>query len=85
MEAAEQGEGGDLTMLDRLVEKAREEKVFSHEDTPLGQRVLAAFLYHAKLSYRKIESFVERSYEAVREWFHRLKHLSSPTVNSARW
>lgn len=65
-------------MLDRMVEKAREQEIFSREDTPTERRVLAAFLYHAGLSYRKIEPFVERSYEAIRQWFHRLKHLFEP-------
>ncbi|MFB6191832.1 MAG: DDE-type integrase/transposase/recombinase [Haloarculaceae archaeon] len=65
-------------MLDRMVEKAREQEVFSREDTPTERRVLAAFLYHAGLSYRRIEPFVDRSHEAIRQWFHRLKHLFAP-------
>ena len=65
-------------MLDRMVEKARQQEVFSREDTPTERRVLAAFLYHAGLSYRRIEPFVDRSYEAIRQWFHRLKHLFEP-------
>ena len=65
-------------MLDRVVEKARQQEVFSREDTPTKRRVLAAFLYHAGLSYRRIEPFVERSYEAIRQWLHRLKHLFEP-------
>jgi len=65
-------------MLDRMVEKAREQEVFSREDTPLRRRVLAAFLHHAGLSYRRIEPFVDRSHEAIRQWFHRLKHLFTP-------
>jgi putative transposase len=65
-------------MLDRIVKQARQEEVFSREDTPTEQRVLGAFLYHAGLSYRKISPFVERSHEAVRQWFHRLKHLFAP-------
>ena len=65
-------------MLDRMVEKVREEEVFSCEDTPTERRVLATFLYHAGLSYRKIKPFVDRSHEAVRQWFHRLKHLFEP-------
>ena len=31
-------------MLDRMVEKAHEQEVFSREDTPTGRRVLATFL-----------------------------------------
>jgi len=40
--------------------------------------VLGAFLYHAGLSYRKIEPFVGSCYEAIRDWFHRCKHLFEP-------
>jgi len=65
-------------MLDRMVEKARQQEVFSREDTSTERRVLAAFLYHAGLSYRRIEPFVDRSYEAIRQWFHRLNHLFEP-------
>ena len=65
-------------MLDRMAEKARQQEIFSREDTPTDQRVLGAFLYHAGLSYRKIEPFVGRCYEAIRGWFHRCKHLFEP-------
>jgi len=34
-------------------------------------------LYHAGLSYRRIELFVDRSY-AIGQWFHRLKHFFDP-------
>jgi len=54
------------------------EKVFSREDTPTERRVLTVFLYHAGLSYRKREPFVDQSYEAIRQWFHRLKRLFEP-------
>ena len=65
-------------MLDRVVAKARDQEVFSREDTPTEQRVEAAFLYHAGLSYRRVERVVGRSYEAVRQWYHRLAHLFDP-------
>ena len=45
---------------------------------PMERRVLAAFLYHAGLSYRRIDPFVDRSYEAIRQWFHRLNHFFEP-------
>ena len=61
-----------------MVEKAREKQVFSREYTPTERRVLSAFLYHAGLSYRKIEPFVDRSYEAIRQWSHRLEGLFEP-------
>ncbi len=37
-------------MLDYLVEKARQQRMLSHEGTPTERRVLAAILYHAGLS-----------------------------------
>jgi putative transposase len=36
-------------MLGRVVEQAREQEIFSREDTPTEQRVEAAFLYHTAL------------------------------------
>lgn len=65
-------------MLNRTVEKARQREVFFREDTPIERRFLAAFLYHAGLSYRRIEPLVDRSHEAIRQWFHRLKHFFEP-------
>ena len=62
-------------MLNHMIEKAQEEEIFCREDTPTEQRVLGAFLYHAGLSYRQVEQVVERSYEAVRQWYQRLSHL----------
>ena len=47
-------------------------------DTPTEQRVEAAFLYHAGLSYRRVESVIGRSYEAVCQWYHKLAHLFNP-------
>lgn len=49
-----------------------------HEETPLCRRTLAAFLYHAGLSCRMVEPFVNRSYEAIRQWYRRLKRLFEP-------
>ncbi len=54
-------------MFDRVVAKARDQEVFLREDIPTEQRVEAAFLYHAGLSYRRVERVVGRSYEAVRQ------------------
>ena len=61
-----------------MVGRARQQEVFFREDIPMEWRVLATFLYHAGLSYRRIEPFVDRLYEALRQWFHRLKHLFEP-------
>lgn len=64
-------------MLDRMVEKARQQAVCTHEDTPFRRRVLAAFLSHVGPSYRKVEPFGDCFHEAIRQWFHRL-HLFKP-------
>ena len=61
-----------------MVEKARKEEIFSREDTPTERRVEAAFLYHARLSYRRVERVIGRSYEAVRQWYHNLAYLFEP-------
>ena len=65
-------------MLNCVVAKARDQEIFSRGDTPTEQRVEAAFLYHAGLLYRRVERVVGRSYEAVRQWYHRLAHLFDP-------
>jgi putative transposase len=54
-------------MLDCMDEKARQQEALSREDTPTERRVIAVLLYHAELSYRRIEPFVDRSYEAIRQ------------------
>lgn len=38
-------------MLDQIVEQTREQEIFSPEDTPTEQRVLAGFMYHADIMY----------------------------------
>jgi len=55
------------------------ESAYLNTTTPIEQRVEAAFLYHAGLSYRRVERIIGRSYEAVRQWYHRLVHLFEPT------
>jgi putative transposase len=61
-----------------VTRKVRQQEVFSREDTPTEQRVMAAFLYHAGLSYRKVDRVIERSYVGVHDWYHRLAHLFEP-------
>jgi len=77
-EAAELDRIGDFEMLDRMIEKASEQDVFSRGDTPIERRVEAAFLYQVGLSYSRVERAVGRSYEGVRHWYHRLAHLFDP-------
>lgn len=66
-DTVELGSVGDFQMLNRVVEQAREEKVFSSEETSTVQRVEAAFLYHAGSSYRQVERIVGLSHEAGRQ------------------
>ena len=65
-------------MLNHVLGKAREQEIFSREDTPTEQRVLASFLYHAGLSFRRIEPFADVCHVAVHDWYHRLEHLFEP-------
>ena len=65
-------------MLDHIIEQAREDEIFFREDTPLSRRVLAGFMYHAGLSFRRIEPFVDVYHAAVHDWYRRLKHLFEP-------
>ena len=65
-------------MLDQLVQRAREEKAFSREDTPTEQRVEAAFLYHLGLSYRQVGEWLGHSHQAVHEWYTALAVLFEP-------
>ncbi len=65
-------------MLDQLVKRAREQRVFSREDTPTERRVEAAFLYHLGLSYRQIGEWFGHSHQAVHEWYTALADLFEP-------
>jgi len=53
-------------MLNHIVEEAREQEILCRKDTSTEQRV-GAFFYQAGLSYRQVETVVERSYETVRQ------------------
>lgn len=57
--------------------------IFSREITPTEQRVLARFKYHAGVSFRRIEPFVDCNHVAVHDWYHRLARLFEP--DRARW
>jgi putative transposase len=64
-------------MLDRMVEKTRQQDVLSRE-TRRRSRESSHVSVPPGLSYRKIEPFVDRSYEAIRQWFYPLEHLFEP-------
>jgi len=61
-----------------MVEKVRDREIFCRERTSTEEKVLGAFLYQSGLSYRKVERFVDRSYEAVRQWYHSLSEFFEP-------
>ena len=65
-------------MLDQLVQRAREEKACSREDTPTEQRVEAAFLHPLGLSYRQVGEWLGHSHQAVHEWYTALADLFEP-------
>jgi len=71
-------------MLDQLVERAREEKVFYREDTPTEDRAKAAVLYHLGLSYRTVGEWLGHSHQAFHEWFTKLADLFEPEPDSHR-
>jgi putative transposase len=73
-----------LALLDHIVDKAREQEVFSREDVPTEERVWAAFLYHAGLSYRKVGLALGHSHEAVHQWYHQLSELFDPEPDRHR-
>jgi len=61
-----------------MVEKVREEKILYYERTSTEEKALGAFLSQLGLSYRKVERFVYRSYEAVPQWYHALPEFFEP-------
>ena len=71
-------------MLDQLVQRAREQRVFSREDTPTEDRVKAAVLYHLGLSYRTVGKWLGHSHQAVHEWYTKLADLFEPEPDSHR-
>ncbi|WP_256545626.1 hypothetical protein [Halobellus inordinatus] len=71
-------------MLGRVVEQAREQEMFSREDTPTELRVEAAFLYHAGLSYRRVKKVIGRSYEAGASGITNWRTCSIPTLITTR-
>ena len=65
-------------MLDQVIKRACEQRVFSREDTPTEQRVEAAFLYQLGLSYRQVGEWLGHSHQAVHEWYTALADLFDP-------
>lgn len=64
--------------------EAREQDVFSREVTPAVERVWAAFLHHAGLSFRRVGNALGHSHEAVRQWYHRLSKVFEPKPDNHR-
>ena len=65
-------------MLSHMIEKVRDREILCRERTPTEEKVLGAFLYQSGLSCRKVERFVDRSYESVRQWYHSLSEFFEP-------
>jgi hypothetical protein len=59
-----------VALLDHIVDQAHEQEIFSREDVPTEESVLAAFLYYSRLSYRKVSLALGHSHEAVHQWYH---------------
>ncbi len=57
-------------MFNRMIEKACQREAFFREDTLTERCILSVFLYQIGLSYRRIEPFVDRSHEAIRNRFY---------------
>ena len=66
-------------MLSHLEELLEVKNVFERNRTPMRIRSLGILLYHFGLSLRKssiiVSSFEDISYESIRKWYHRSKHL----------
>lgn len=62
-------------MHDHIVNDSRDQSVFLYENTLTKDRVWTMFLYNAGLSYRRVETVPDHSWETVRQWYHRLAHL----------
>ena len=71
-------------MLDHIIEQAREEEIFSREDTPTEQRVLAGFMYHAGLSFAESNRSLMRVTSLFTTGIIVSDIPSSPTVTGVR-
>jgi len=54
-------------MVGCIAGKAPQQEICSREDSPTQQGVSGAFLYHAGLSFRKVEPFVDWCSEPIRD------------------
>ena len=66
-------------VFELLLDRARGSGVFKRNKKPLRVKVTSALIYQAGLSCRCVADLLsldcEASYEAVRQWFHRLKQV----------
>ncbi|NPA75159.1 MAG: hypothetical protein GXO25_03640 [Euryarchaeota archaeon] len=73
--------GGMGSMLARLINIVRKNKLFARKRKRENARILAILLTQYGLSYRKVAEIISNeekvSYEAVRQWYHRAKKLFS--------
>jgi len=66
-------------VFELLVDRARGSGAFKRNKKPLRVKVTSALIYQAGLSCRDVADLLSldcgASYEAVRQWFHRLKQV----------
>ena len=69
-----------MDLLKRIAKWLDDNEIFQRERKSNEQRALGMLLYNAGLSYKKAGSFVNASYEAVREWYQKGKEIFDQSV-----
>ncbi len=69
-----------MNLLRRVARWLEDKQIFQRERKTNEKRALGILLYNAGLSYKKAGSFVNVSYEAVREWYQKGKEIFDQSV-----
>ena len=69
-----------MDLLKRTAKWLDDNEIFQRERKSNEQRALGMLLYNAGLSYKKSGSFVNASYEAVREWYQKGKEIFDQSI-----
>ncbi len=69
-----------MNLLKRVARWLEDKQIFQRERKSNEKRALGILLYNAGLSYKKAGSFVNVSYEAVREWYQKGKEIFDQSV-----
>ncbi len=69
-----------MDLLKQIAKWLEDKQIFQRERKSNEQRALGMLLYNAGLSYKKAGSFVNASYEAVREWYQKGKEIFDQSV-----